>query len=45
MIRGSESHRGKSPSLGAGIAGRKETEFLKPIDEAIYKDDERVAGP
>jgi hypothetical protein len=21
------------------------TEFLKPIDEAIYKDGERVAGP
>jgi integrase/recombinase XerD len=35
----------KSPSPVAGIAGRKETEFLKPIDKAIYTDGERVAGP
>jgi len=27
------------------MAGRRETEALKPIDEAVNKDGERVAGP
>jgi hypothetical protein len=29
----------------AWIAGRKETELLKPIDKAIVKDGEQVTGP
>jgi len=35
----------KSQSLVAWIAGRRETESLKPIDKAIFKDGERVIGP
>jgi hypothetical protein len=27
------------------MAGRRETEFLKPIDKAIYEDGEQVIGP
>jgi hypothetical protein len=32
-----QSHLGKSHSPVAWIAGRKETEFLKPIDKAISR--------
>jgi len=34
---GVQSHLGKSQSPVAWIAGRKETEFLKPIDKAISR--------
>ena len=35
----------KVRSLVARIAGRRETEFPKPIDEAIFQDGEQVIGP
>ena len=33
---GSQSRQGKSQSLVARMAGRRETESLKPIDKAIF---------
>ena len=42
---GRQSHQGKSQCLVAWIAGRRGTEFLKPIDKAIFKDGEQVIGP
>jgi hypothetical protein len=33
---GSQSRQGKSQSLVAWMAGRKETESLKPIDNVIF---------
>jgi hypothetical protein len=35
----------KVRSLVAWIAGRRETEFPKPIDKAIFQDGEQVIGP
>ena len=35
----------KVRSLVAWIAGRRETEFPKPIDKAIFQDGEHVIGP
>ena len=35
----------KVRSLVARIAKRRETEFPKPIDKAIFKDGEQVIGP
>ena len=35
----------KVRGLVAWIAGRRETEFLIPIDKAIFKDGEQVIGP
>jgi len=40
-----QSHQGKSQDLVAWIAERGETESLKPIDKAIFKDGEQVIGP
>jgi hypothetical protein len=37
--------RVKIRSPVAGMAGRRETEYLKPIDKAIRKGCERVTGP
>jgi len=34
---GSQSRQGKSQSLVARMAGRRETEFLKPIDKAVFR--------
>ena len=36
VFSGRQTHRGKSQSLVAWIAGRKEIESLKPIDKAIF---------
>jgi hypothetical protein len=35
----------KVRSLVAWIAGRREIEFPKPIDKAIFQDGEQVIGP
>jgi hypothetical protein len=35
----------KVRNLVAWIAGRREINFLKPIDKAIFKDGEQVIGP
>ena len=35
----------KVRSLVAWIAKRRETEFPKPIDKAIFQDGEQVIGP
>jgi hypothetical protein len=35
----------KVRSLVAWIAGRRATEFPKPIDKAIFQDGEQVIGP
>ena len=37
--------RVKSQNPVAWMAGRRETEYLKPIDKVIYRDGERVTGP
>ena len=34
---GRQSHRGKSQSLAARMAGRRETDDLKPIDKVIVR--------
>ena len=45
VLSGRQSHQGKSQNLVAWIAERRETEFPKPIDKAIFKDGEQVIGP
>src|SRR5262249_29133555 len=45
VFRGSQSHQGKSQDLVAWIAERRETEFLRPIDKAIFKGGEQAIGP
>jgi hypothetical protein len=37
VFSGSQTHRGKSQDLVAWIAGQRETESLKPIDEVIFR--------
>ncbi len=44
-FNGRQSLRGKSQSPVAWMAGRRETNDLKPIDKAVLRDGERVAGP
>jgi hypothetical protein len=42
---GDRPTKAKVRSLVAWIAGRRETEFPKPIDKAIFQDGEQVIGP
>ena len=42
---GDRPTKAKVRSLVAWIAGRRETEFPKPIDKAILQDGEQVIGP
>ena len=42
---GDRPTKAKVRSLVAWIAGRRETEFPKPIDKAIFEDGEQVIGP
>ena len=41
---GRQSRRGKSQSLAAWMAGRRETDDLKPIDKSHRKDDGESPG-
>ena len=41
---GRQSRRGKSQSLVARMAGRRETDDLKPIDKSHRKDDSESPG-
>jgi hypothetical protein len=42
---GGQSRRGKSQGPVAWMAGRRETDVLKPIDTAIFQDGRRAPGP